>query len=94
MSGIERERNDEMETTKSTAVPARESVTGGFSQTADLISYVVAGLLIGLGIDWFLGTGPVMLVVWTLVGVAVGFWRLWQRSAHLDEEGKRRSHGA
>lgn len=93
MTPTERESNEHMETTKSTAVPARAAVTGGFSQTADLISYIVAGLLVGLFVDWVLGTAPVMLIVWTLIGVAVGYWRLWQRSAHLDEEGKRRSHG-
>lgn len=93
MTPTERESNDHMETTKPTAVPARAAVTGEFSQTADLISYIVAGLLVGLFLDWVLGIAPVMLIVWTLIGVAVGYWRLWQRSAHLDEEGKRRSHG-
>lgn len=78
---------------RSRFVPPREAVTGGFSKNADLISYIVAGLLIGLFLDWVLGTTPIMIVVWTLLGVAVGYWRLWQSSAELEEEAKGRSHG-
>ncbi len=78
---------------KTRFVPPREAVTGGFSKNADLISYIVAGLLIGLFLDWVLGTTPVMIIVWTLLGVGVGFWRLWQSSAELEEEAKGRSHG-
>lgn len=74
-------------------MPPREAVTGGFSKNADLISYIVAGLLIGLFLDWVLGTTPIMIIVWTLLGVGVGYWRLWQSSAELEEEAKGRSHG-
>ena len=65
----------------------------GISGGADFISYIVAGLIIGLLLDWALGTGPVMTLFWTIAGVAVGFWRMWQRSAGLEEEGRKRSHG-
>ncbi len=75
-------------------VPPKEAVTGGFSGGADFISYIISGLLIGLLLDWVIGTTPLMTIVWSLAGVAVGFYRMWQRSAHLDEEGSRRSHGA
>jgi F0F1-type ATP synthase assembly protein I len=74
-------------------VPPKEAITGGFSGGADFISYIVAGLLIGLFLDWILGTGPIMTILWMLAGVGVGFYRMWQRSEHLDEEGRRRSHG-
>jgi F0F1-type ATP synthase assembly protein I len=75
-------------------VPPKEAVTGGFSGGADFFSYIVAGLLIGLFLDWILGTGPVMTILWTLAAVAIGFYRMWQRSEVLEEEGKKRSHGA
>ena len=78
---------------RSRFVPEREAITGGFSKNADLISYIVAGLLIGLFLDWVFGTTPVMVVIWTLLGVGVGYWRLWQSSAELEEEAKGRSHG-
>ena len=82
-----------MQSTKRQMVPPREAVIGGFSGGADFISYIVAGLVIGLFIDWVLGTAPIMTIGWTLAGVAIGFWRMWQRSAVLEEEGRRRSHG-
>jgi F0F1-type ATP synthase assembly protein I len=82
-----------MQGTKRHSVPPREAITGGFSGGADFISYVVAGLAIGLFLDWVLGTAPVMTIMWMLAGVAVGFWRMWQRSADLEEEGRKRSHG-
>ena len=78
---------------RSKYVPPREAVTGGFSKNADFISYIVAGLLLGLLFDWMFGTTPIMIIVWTLLGVAVGYWRLWQSSAELEEEAKGRSHG-
>jgi F0F1-type ATP synthase assembly protein I len=83
-----------MEAAKRRFVPPKETITGGFSGGADFISYIVAGLLIGLFLDWALSTTPIMTILWLLAGVAVGFWRLWQRSEHLEQEGRERSHGA
>ena len=74
-------------------VPARDLITGGFSKKADLVSYFVTGLLLGVFLDWILGTSPLMVVTWTLIGFAVGFYRLWQGSSDLEEEGRRRGHG-
>jgi len=83
-----------MQPTKQSLVPRREAVTGTFSPRADLISTIVAGLLIGLFLDWLLGTAPVMVIIWSLAGVGVGSYKLWQSSAGLEEEGRTRSHGA
>jgi F0F1-type ATP synthase assembly protein I len=84
---------DDVTTKASTHVPNRDAITGAFSKNADLISYVVSGLIIGLLLDWFLSTSPIMVILWTLAGVSIGFWRLWQASAVLDEEGRKRAHG-
>ncbi len=75
-------------------VPPRELITGSFSKGADLLSYLISGLLIGLILDWAFGTAPIMLVVWTVLAAGLGYYRLWQSSEVLDEEGKARSHGA
>jgi len=74
-------------------IPSRDLITGSFSKNGDLISYVVTGLLIGLLLDWIFGTRPLMVVVWILMGVAVGFYRLWKNSEELEEQGRARSHG-
>lgn len=84
-------RDDHME--RSRFVPPKEAITGGFSNGADLISYIVAGLLIGLFLDWITGWSPIMTILWSLAGVGVGFYRLWQRSEDLEAEGRARSHG-
>ena len=84
-------RYDHMEGSR--FVPPKEAITGGFSHGADFISYILAGLLIGLFLDWIIGTTPVMTIVWSLFGVGVGFYRMWQRSEDLEEEGRQRSHG-
>lgn len=83
-----------MQPTQSKLVPSRDIITGGFTKNVDLISYVVAGLLLGLALDWVLNTRPLMIIVWSLAGVGVGFYKLWLASADLEEEGKARSHGA
>ncbi len=82
-----------MQSKQSKMIPARDLITGGFSKNGDLISYVVTGLLIGLLLDWIFGSLPLMIILWTLAGVAVGFFRLWKNSEELVELGKARSHG-
>ncbi len=74
-------------------VPPKDAITGGFSGGADFISYIIAGLLIGLFLDWVIGIAPVMTILWTVAGVSVGFYRMWQRSEDLEEEGRERTHG-
>ena len=75
------------------AVPPKEAITGGFSGGADFITYIVAGLLIGMLIDWWTGWRPVMTIIWALIGIGVGVWKMWQKSAVLEEEAKGKSHG-
>ncbi len=84
---------DDVPEDRSSIVPPRDAITGGFSRKADLLSYVLSGLLIGGVLDWAFGTAPIMLILWTLAAVAVGYWRLWQHSAELEEEAKGRGHG-
>ena len=74
-------------------VPPKEAITGGFSSGADFFSYIIAGLLIGLFLDWVLGIAPIMTILWSIAGIGVGFFRMWQRSQDLEEEGRERSHG-
>ena len=78
---------------RSGLVPDSRSITGGFSPGADLISSVVAGLLLGLALDWWLGTRPVFIVVGTIAGFVSGFYKLWRHSAVLEEQAKERKRG-
>ncbi len=94
MTTPERGRYDDMEAAKRRFIPPKDAITGGFSGGADFISYIISGLLIGLFLDWVLGIAPAMTILWLLAGISVGFWRMWQRSSHLEQEGRERSHGA
>lgn len=85
--------DDQSGSGQSRLVPERRSVTGGFSSGFDLISSIVSGLLLGLGLDWWLGTRPVFVVVGIIAGFGSGFYRLWQQSAVLEEQARERRRG-
>jgi F0F1-type ATP synthase assembly protein I len=38
---------------------------------------ILAGLLIGLGVDAWLGTGPAFTISGIVLGSVSGFWKLW-----------------
>lgn len=43
-----------------------------FRLSADLVSAVVAGAGLGYGLDWLLGTGPWLLLLFFFLGIAAG----------------------
>jgi ATP synthase protein I len=86
--------DDQNGSERSRLVPEKGSVTGGFSSGVDLISSVVAGFLLGFGLDWWLGTNPVFTIIGIFAGFGSGFYRLWQFSAVLEEQAKERRRGS
>lgn len=74
-------------------IPKADAITGGFSSGADLISSIVAGLLIGLFLDWWLGIGPILVIVGSLTGFGSGFYKLWRHSAILEDQAEERGRG-
>lgn len=48
------------------------SMGTAFRLSADLVSAVVAGAGLGWGLDWLLGTGPWMLLLFFFLGIAAG----------------------
>jgi F0F1-type ATP synthase assembly protein I len=85
--------SDDMEPTKRRLGPHKEAVTGAFSKKTDFFSYVGSGLLIGLVLDWALGTGPWLTISWSLLAVGYGYWRLWRASGEIVAEMEKHSHG-
>lgn len=79
---------------RSRLVPQRRMVTGGFTSGIDFISSVVAGLILGLGLDWWLSTRPVFTIIGVIAGFVSGFYKLWQISAVLEEQAKERRRGS
>lgn len=86
-------RDGENQSGRSRLVPDRAVVTGGLSPGVDLISSVIAGLVLGLGLDWWLGTKPVFVIIGALAGFVSGFVKLWRYSAVLEEQAKERARG-
>ena len=78
---------------RSGLVPDRRSVTGGFSPSVDFTSSIGAGLLLGVGLDWWLGTRPIFTIVFIVAGFVNGFFKLWQHSAVLEEQAEERKRG-
>ena len=83
-----------MDGARDRGIPPKEAITGGFSDGADFFTYILAGLLIGLLLDWLTGWSPVMTIVWALIGVGVGSYRMWVRSAAIEEDADGITHGA
>ena len=68
---------------------AARGISAG-SESMDFISSVVAGLLIGIGLDWWLDTRPVFVIIGIVLGFVAGFFKLWAASAVLEEQAKER----
>lgn len=74
----------------------KRAILGEWSSGADFVSSIVAGLLLGLFLDWWLGTAPWMVVTGILLGVYSGWRKMQQQAAKLDtqaEEAMRRRRG-
>lgn len=69
------------------AVSTAADATG---RSFDFFSTVLAGLALGLGVDWLAGTGPVVTIVGIVLGFIAGFYKLWEASAVLEEQAERR----
>jgi F0F1-type ATP synthase assembly protein I len=48
---------------------------------------IMAGMLIGLGLDAWLDTEPWLVVIGIIAGSATGFWRMWVISQEEDARG-------
>lgn len=59
---------------------------GAGSQSLDFISSIIAGLLVGLGMDWWLGARPLFIVLGIVLGFVAGFYKLWAASAVLEQQ--------
>ncbi len=61
----------------------RGELVRGWSASGDLLASIVAGLLIGLGLDHVFGTAPWFVVTFVLVASVGGFYRLKGASADV-----------
>jgi F0F1-type ATP synthase assembly protein I len=66
----------------------RGDLVRGWSASGDLVASVIAGLLIGLGLDAWLDTSPLFVVILVVVGSIGGFLRLKSESGEIEEQAR------
>lgn len=59
----------------------RGELVRGWSSSGDLLSSVITGLLLGLGLDYLLGTAPVFVVTLSVIAAIGGFYKMKAESA-------------
>ncbi len=84
--------NDNGHSVRRDAASAARGIAQG-SEAMDFISSVVAGLVLGLALDWWLDTRPVIVIIGIVLGFVAGFYKLWNASAVLEEQAQRRRRG-
>ncbi len=72
---------------------ATRGVAQGSSEAMDFISSLMAGLLVGFGLDWWIGTRPLFIIIGIVLGFVAGFYKLWAASAVLEEQAEERRRG-
>jgi F0F1-type ATP synthase assembly protein I len=60
----------------------------GWSGSADIFGSILAGLLIGLGLDAWFGTSPVFVVGFVVVAAIGAFFKSYADSEQLEELAK------
>jgi F0F1-type ATP synthase assembly protein I len=60
----------------------------GWSASGNLFASITAGLLIGLGLDYWLGTSPVFVVILIVVASYGGFRKMYAESEEIEEQAR------
>jgi F0F1-type ATP synthase assembly protein I len=66
----------------------RGELVRGWSASGDLVASIIAGLVIGLGLDAWLDTSPLFVVLFVVAGSIGGFLRLKAASGEIEEQAK------
>lgn len=60
-----------------------ENVNTGIRAGAELVVTIGAGVLIGYGLDSWLGTKPIFLIIFLLAGVFAGFFNIYRITQNI-----------
>ena len=77
-----REKRDEIRQVKS----PNSKLGIAFRLVTELLAAVIVGGAIGWGLDRVLGTGPLLLIVMFLVGVAAGFFNVVRSAQQMNRD--------
>ena len=64
------------------------AVSDGWVDGGALFSSIIAGALLGWGLDSWLGTDPWLIVIGIIVGSVSGFYRMWEALKSAGAQGK------
>lgn len=56
----------------------RAAINEGRRDGGSFFGSILAGTLLGLGLDWWLGTAPIFVIIGIVLGIYAAFARLWQ----------------
>ncbi len=56
----------------------------GLKISMDLVSSIIAGVLIGLGVDKIFSTKPIFFIIFLLLGIITGFYSLFRSIKKLN----------
>jgi len=59
----------------------RGELVRGWSGSGNLLASVIAGLVLGLGLDHWLGTAPVFVIIFSVVAAVGTFYKMKAESA-------------
>ena len=57
----------------------------GMKMSLDLVSSVITGSLIGLGVDIFFLTKPIFFIIFLLLGIIAGFFGLYKTVKNINK---------
>ena len=62
----------------------KTSYSLGLKISMDLVASIIAGTLIGLGVDKFFSTKPIFFLIFLLLGIITGFYSLYKSVKKLN----------
>jgi ATP synthase protein I len=60
-----------------------ENMSNGMRAGAELVGAVIAGALIGYGLDSAFGSKPLCLIIFLLLGIFTGFYNVWRTTQNI-----------
>ena len=70
-------------------------MAAGLRIAVELVAAIAVGTGIGIVLDRWLGTSPLLLIVFFLIGTAAGFLNVYRTAQELDRRRREeRKHGA
>ena len=64
--------------------PSARSFASGYAAGLNLLSSVLIGVVIGLGLDKWLSTAPLFILIFMFLGMAAGLRSIWFYMKRLD----------